>query len=93
MMPGEDREATHERKVGLLSEWSRGIPNVRNINVDMLYYCPACWQSLIWAEEKTTPYDPDEWQRMRYQADHDHCDAMFFRDRGDGTAEIWVYPR
>jgi hypothetical protein len=86
-----DREATGERHVGLASEWFRGIPNIRVIDIDHLVYCPACWAPLVWVEEKTTEYNPDEWQYMRYLARKFECHAMFFLEK-EGTARVWIYP-
>ena len=88
----EDREATGERSVGLLSEWLRGIPDIRVIDVDKLIYCPRCWKSLLWIEEKRTSYSSDEWQMMRHLARETDSRAMFFLEEPGGSARAWIYP-
>jgi len=87
----EDKEETGERPLGMLSPWLRDIPNIRVINVDGLAYCPACWHPLIFIEEKSTRYDPDEWQVMRHLARLTSSHAMFFLD-GKDKAKVWLYP-
>jgi len=87
----EDKEATNERHVGLLSKWLREIPNIRTIDIDLLAYCPQCWAPLLWIEEKETGYNPDEWQVMRDYSRRFGGHAMFFLALPD-TAEIWIYP-